>query len=114
MKLNNIHTKLAGLSILTGCLLTLSWPPIGLFPLVFVGFVPLFFIHHLIIQNKLSTTWAFLYGFSTFLLFNIGTTWWVWNASAGGAVMAFILNSLLMNMPFMFLHQLAKKHQTSL
>jgi apolipoprotein N-acyltransferase len=114
MKLNNIHIKLAGLSILTGCLLTLSWPPIGLFPLVFVGFVPLFFIHHLIIQNKLSATWAFLYGFSTFLLFNIGTTWWVWNASAGGAVMAFILNSLLMNMPFMFLHQLAKKHQTSL
>src|SRR5690606_13847188 len=35
--------------------------------------------------------------------------WWVWNASAGGAVMAFVLNRLLMNLPFMFLFYLAKK-----
>ncbi len=114
MKFSNIHTKLTGLSALTGILLTLSWPPIGLFPLVFVGFVPLFFIHFWVIEHKLNSGWAFLYGFISFLLFNLGTTWWVWNASAGGAIMAFVLNSLLMNLPFMFLHQLAKKNQNPL
>lgn len=109
MKNLNIHVKLTGLAFCTGVLLTLAWHPIGLFPLVFAGFIPLFYIHYLVQQKQLGAGWAFLYGYLSFLLFNLGTTWWVWNASAGGAVMAFILNSLLMNLPFMLLFNLAKK-----
>ncbi len=114
MKYKNIHIKLVGLALLTGILLTLSWPPIGLFPLVFVGFVPVFFIHYLVFENKLGPGWAFFYGFLAFSLFNIGTTWWVWNASPAGSIVAFILNGLLMNLPFMFIHHLAKKSQNPL
>ncbi|MES2688950.1 MAG: apolipoprotein N-acyltransferase [Bacteroidota bacterium] len=109
MKNLNIHIKLTGLSVCMALLLTLAWHPIGLFPLAFFGFVPLFYIHYLIQQKQLGAGWAFLYGYLSFLLFNVGTTWWVWNASAGGGLMAFILNSLLMNLPFMFLFHLAKK-----
>lgn len=103
------HVKLTGLSILTALLLTLAWPPIGVFPLAFVAFVPLFYIHFLVIEQKLGNAWLVLYGFITFLLFNIGTTWWIWNASAGGAVMAFVLNALLMVLPLLFIHKLGIK-----
>lgn len=114
MRTGNIHLKLTGFSILTALLLTLSWWPLGLFPLAWAAFVPLFFIHHIIVQQRLGMMWAFCYGFIAFLLFNIGVTWWVWNASAGGAIMAFILNSLLMNLPFMFLHQIGQRQQNGL
>jgi apolipoprotein N-acyltransferase len=111
MKNMNIHLKLSGLSLLTGLLLTLAWPAAGLFPLALVGLIPLFYAHYLIQQEKLNAVWAFLYGYVAFLTFNLGTTWWVWNASAGGAVMAFILNSLLMNLPFMFWYFYARRQQ---
>lgn len=110
----NIHLKLLALALLSALLLTLGWPVNGLFPLLWVGFVPLFFIHHLVIENKLATLWALVYGYIAFLGFNIGTTWWVYNASAGGAIMAFVLNSLLMSLPFMVLHKFGLKQQNSI
>lgn len=109
MKHLNIHVKLSLLAVSFALLLTLAWPPAGLFPLAFIGFVPLFYIHSLVHQHRLGIGYAFLYGYAAFLLFNLGTTWWVWNASAGGAVMAFILNSLLMNLPFMFLFRVSHR-----
>lgn len=113
MNSKNLHLKLLGLALLSAVLLTLGWPVNGLFPFVWVGFVPLFFIHHLVIENKLATLWAFTYGYIAFLGFNLGTTWWVYNASASGAIMAFVLNALLMSLPFMVLHKFALKQQNS-
>jgi apolipoprotein N-acyltransferase len=36
------------------------------------------------------------YAYFTAFIFNVGSTWWIWNSTAGGALMAFICNSLLM------------------
>lgn len=42
------------------------------------------------------------------LVWNISTTWWIWNASAPGAVSAFLANSLLMCFPWLG-YKIAKK-----
>lgn len=95
------------LAALTGALLlTLSWQPFGLVFPVFAGFVPLLWLEHRIRLEKRSSGWVFLYAYLTFVCWNIGTTWWVKNASIEGAVMAFTLNSLLMCLPVMLYHRL--------
>ncbi|MCC6818117.1 MAG: apolipoprotein N-acyltransferase, partial [Bacteroidia bacterium] len=48
--------------------------------------------------------WVYL----SLFLFNTGTTWWVWNASAGGAIAMLICNSLIMSLPFVFYSHLKK------
>lgn len=106
-----LHAKLSALTLLSSVFFILSWHPIGLFPLIFVAFVPLFYSFYLAIQQQLNTAWIMLYAFTTFLLFNIGVTWWVWNASAEGAIMAFVLNALLMLLPFLFAYKLGVKQQ---
>ncbi len=99
------HYHFIAASIIGAILLTLSWQPYGLVFPVFFGFVPLLWLEYqLRMQNK-NGLWVFAYGYLTFLLWNLGTTWWVWNASAEGAMMAFILNSLLMSLPFMLYHR---------
>ncbi len=43
------------------------------------------------------------------LLWNLFTTWWIVNASAVGAAMAIILNSLIMCLPWLFMHLTKKR-----
>jgi apolipoprotein N-acyltransferase len=40
---------------------------------------------------------------------NISTTWWIWNASAPGAISAFLANSLLMCLPWLAFRIIKKK-----
>jgi apolipoprotein N-acyltransferase len=42
------------------------------------------------------------------LAWNVGTTWWIWHATAAGAIAAWLANSLLMCIPWI-LYWLAKK-----
>ena len=65
------------LSILSGVLLTLSWPVDGLSLLVFGGLIPLFFVEHQIINdsNKRKKLRLFSLSYLSFLIWNIGTTW---------------------------------------
>ena len=91
------------LALLSGILLVLSWPEIGnQFYLIFVAFVPLFFIENEITTSKCKKPyWTFfLYVFISFLIWNVGTTWWVFNASSYGSLGAFILNSLFASIVF--------------
>lgn len=98
------------LSILSGILLVLSFPYSGsLTPLVFVAFVPLLLVESYISTKRYRSRKVFTHAFITFIIYNVGTTWWVWNADASGAVLAFIANSLLMTATFYLFH-LTKKH----
>ncbi|MBS1652708.1 MAG: apolipoprotein N-acyltransferase [Bacteroidetes bacterium] len=95
IKFNNFF-----LSVLSGLILSLSWY-FKLSILAFIGFVPLLIIEHqLSLSNKKISAKLFLYSYITFLIWNLGVTWWVYNASAGGALMAFLANSLLMSFVF--------------
>jgi apolipoprotein N-acyltransferase len=81
-------------SALSGLLLVISFPKTGsFFPLTFVSLVPL-----LLVANVLSSKHAwhlFGHGYLTFFIYNFGCTYWVYNASPGGGLMAFFCNSLL-------------------
>ncbi len=96
------------LALLSALLFTLSWQPFGLFFLAFAGFVPLFFLAE---QLRDNTGKFFLYLFLSMLTRYIGNTWWIWNASEGGAIAAFVVNALLMCLPFMLMHKM-QKYQT--
>ena len=95
------------LSVLSGVLLTISWPENGFTPLIFVALVPLFFIQqYLGDNNKRGMFW---YSWFAFLIWNILTTWWIWNSTPSGALMAFILNSLFIAVIFQLYHISKKK-----
>jgi apolipoprotein N-acyltransferase len=97
------------LSILSGLLLIVSFPFSGSQTwIVFVAWIPLLlFEDHINSQNYRSSK-VFVHAYITFFLFNLGTTWWIWNASPGGALMAFILNALLMTLTFQTYHFIKK------
>ncbi len=99
------------LALLSGLLLTLAWFPHGFIPLLFIGFVPLLLVERSIAQRigKYNTLILFTSAYLTFITWNVLTTWWVKNASFGGALMAFLCNSLLMSLVFLLYHQVKKR-----
>ena len=97
------------LSVLSGLLLAFSWPEIGVFPLIFFAFIPLLLVEKYISESGVRTSWkVFGYSFITFLIFNVITTYWVWYATAGGSIAAFIVNSLLMSLAFILFHKIKR------
>ncbi len=94
------------LSILSGLILSLGWPMYGFPFLLFFGFVPLLFIIDHLDENrqKYHKYSIFQFGYVAFFTWNLLTTWWIWNSTAFGAVMAVLLNSLFMALVFMIFH----------
>lgn len=99
-----MHKKLFFLTLLFGVLLSCAWPTWGFAALAFTGFVPLLLLEELYYKG-LSKKYFFLHLYLAFFLWNLLTTWWVYNASAGGAAMAILANSLLMTFVFLFYHK---------
>lgn len=98
------------LSVLSGILMVLCFPFTGsLTPLVFVAWIPLLLVESYISRQKYKSGKVFIHAYLTFFIYNIGTTWWVWNASSGGSILAFLLNTLLMAIVFYGFH-LTKKY----
>ena len=85
----------AAAGVLSALLLSLPWlvPHCGAAALV--GFVPL-----LVAERLWEGKGFFLYYFGVFLLWNAFTTWWIWNATPGGAVFAIVANALQMALVF--------------
>ena len=90
--------KLYFLSLLSGILFVLSWPPYGFPFLLFIAFVPLFQIEQAFSTGQTIPKRTLLFGLSylSFFLWNIITTFWVCNASIGGGAMAILANSFIM------------------
>lgn len=108
MKLTRIQRYL--LSILSGILMTLSFPYTGSLTFIaFIAWIPLLSIESTISTQRYKSVKVFIHSYITFLIFNIGTTWWIWNADPGGAVMAFVLNALLMSIAFLLFHFVKKR-----
>lgn len=99
------------LALLSGLLLTLAWFPHGFIPLLFIGFVPLLLVERSIGERngKYNSLILFTCAYLTFITWNVLTTWWVKNASLGGAIMAFSCNSLLMSLVFLLFHKVKKR-----
>src|ERR1017187_811797 len=90
--------------ILTGLLLTFAWPTSELAPLLFIGFVPLLFVLDKICEDNRKRKGLRHFGtvYLALLIWNVGTTWWVYYSSDWGAIAAFVFNTLFMSIIFHF------------
>jgi apolipoprotein N-acyltransferase len=100
------------LSILSGALLWLSWYPYGFTFLIFIAFVPLFFLSDKLLEKKKGVAfWQGIWAsFPAFLLWNTGVTWWIWNITPPGAIVAIVLNAFFMSCVFGMWHWVKKKN----
>lgn len=80
-----------------GLLLFAAWPVSPFTILVFVAWLPLLWLETRIHSRKKFLGLTYI----TMLTWNVATTWWIWNASAPGAMAAFLANSLLMCFPWL-------------
>jgi len=97
------------LSLLSGVLLAISFPFTGsLTFVIFIALVPILFLENYILTKRFKSGKVLTHAYVTFFTYNFLTTWWIWNASPGGAMLAIILNSLLMSLAFYCFH-LTKK-----
>ena len=94
------------MALLTGGLLTAAWPTWGIAPLAFIGFVPLLLLEDRIAKGERGK--LFWLSFLAFLVWNVATTWWVWNATPA-AIAAWVLNALFMSTVFIVFHFTKKK-----
>ena len=94
------------MALLSGLLLTAAWPTWGIAGLTFVGFVPLLLIEGRIARGESGK--LFWLSFLAFIVWNVATTWWVWNATPA-AIAAWILNALFMAIVFNVFHLTKKK-----
>lgn len=106
-RLFSTKTK-AALAVASAILLSIPWEGASCITL-FVAFVPL-----LLISAQYGPTrkeafamlgWALL----TFVLWNIATIWWVWNATPVGPIAATLVSTWWSIIPFMLYH-IASKH----
>ncbi len=88
------------LACLSGLVMYLAWPPLPTAFLLLIGFVPLLLIHQQLRNEKRRHIRLWCYSYIAMLIFNTGSTWWVWNASPSGCLMMLFANSLIMSLPF--------------
>ncbi|MCS6967495.1 MAG: apolipoprotein N-acyltransferase [Cytophagales bacterium] len=93
------------LALAAGIMLGLAWYAYTVW-LIFFGFAPLFAIEYIIRRSNVKRYlwWCYAYGYLAFLTWNAVATWWLWNASPGGAIFAFTANAALMAGVFTLFH----------
>lgn len=85
------------IAIASGLLLWAAWPVSPLTFLIFIAWIPLLWL-----ESKIESRKKFFgLTYVTMFVWNIATTWWIWNASPPGALSAFLTNSLLMCFPWL-------------
>jgi len=90
------------LSILSGVLFGLGWPPNGIPFILFIAFVPLLFLEDNIAKDLGGAKiWRVIgNAYIAFIVWHIISVWWIWNASDYGVVMAIAINASFMAIAF--------------
>ena len=85
------------LSCLSGIIFTIGWPVNGFPAFLFTAFIPLLIIEDHILKNrqKFNRFSVFFYTYPAFFIWNVATTWWIWN-STPVATLAWAFNSMFM------------------
>ena len=99
------------LSVLSGLFMAAAWPARGFPGLLFAGLVPLLIIEDFIYRHPLKFIKFSLlfYSYPAFAIWNGLTTWWIYNSTGGGAVIAIAVNSLFMTIIFQLFHFTRRK-----
>src|SRR5690348_2815240 len=92
----NRYTDLL-LALASGLLLYASWPVSPLTFLIFVAWIPLLWAEASVKGRRKFFGIVYL----TMFIWNVSTTWWIWNASIPGSLGAFFANSLIMCLPWL-------------
>lgn len=92
--------------LFSALLLSQAWYGWGTGLLLLVAFVPLLAAEDRLYQDRANNRphKFFFYSFLTFALWNLMTTWWIWNASPAGMFLAVIFNSFLMSVIMWLFH----------
>lgn len=106
--------KLLGASTLSGVLLAGGFMPLPTFFLMFMAFIPLLWVEHVISKERESTSkWTvFKFAFNSFFIWNILSTWWIQNSSFPAGILGNALNAVFMTVPFLFYHVTKKRMGT--
>lgn len=98
------------LSVTSGVLFWLGWPPFKFPFFLFFAIVPLLAIeNYCTLENYRRPGRVFFgYAYLTLFLWNILTTWWVYNATLVGAIFMVLANALLMTLPWL-LYRMTKR-----
>ncbi|RXG12313.1 apolipoprotein N-acyltransferase [Leeuwenhoekiella aestuarii] len=104
------------LAITTGLLLALAWPTYGFPLLLFFCFVPLLWVTQKSILKPVKKSGLKLFGLAylVFFIFNIITTWWLYNSTGFGMCFAVLANSLLMTVVWMLYRRVSKSLSVNL
>jgi apolipoprotein N-acyltransferase len=96
---NNFLKRFTNLfiAIIGGLLLWAAWPVSPLTFLIFIAWVPLLWLETKVKNRKKFFGLTYI----TMFIWNVATTWWIWNASAPGAISAFLANSFIMCLPWL-------------
>jgi len=105
----NVKLRLA-LAASSGALLGLAWAAPFTVVVIFIAFVPLLWLFADLEKTpeRKNGKRFFGYAFLAFLVWNVATTWWVFN-STPAAVLAFLTNSVLMAL-MVYFYYIVKKH----
>lgn len=87
-----------------GILQWAGWPSAGFAPLLFLSWIFLFFLEDRAEAKQISRWKLFGNVYTGFLIWNVLTTWWVFNSTDVGSLVAFTCNALFMALVFMFYH----------
>ncbi|WPP48278.1 apolipoprotein N-acyltransferase [Catalinimonas niigatensis] len=98
------------LSLISGLLFWLGWPTLPFPFLLFFAIAPIFAMEEYISQADYKRSGRTFYGYLylTLFLWNISTTWWVYNSTVVGALFMLLANAALMSIPFV-LFRVTKK-----
>jgi apolipoprotein N-acyltransferase len=110
--LKDMNWSKSALIVLSGLLFGLSWPYVGsMTSLIFIAFVPLLIVEDDLYKKGKTSFWAaFKSSYVAFLLFNLITTFWIYNVeeslgtklfSAGSAI---TINAAFMTIAFSLFH----------
>ncbi len=94
-----------GAAICSGVFLWLSWPPFEIAYPIFFAWIPLLWLATNVTHTRRFTFYVLM----ATLIWNVCTTWWIWNASPPGAIGAIMLNSIFMCIPWIGFHRVYKK-----
>jgi len=105
---DSMHLRWLKLSLFSGVLLTIGFPPSPIFVGMIVGFIPLMMVEKEMIGHfkKAKTGLLFKYLFFGFWLWNLLTTFWVANTAYFAGMVANVANALLMTLPWLVYHRL--------
>jgi apolipoprotein N-acyltransferase len=104
------------LSVVSGLLMAAGWPMRGFPGLLFIGFVPLLIVEDYIYRHpeKFIRFTLLFYSYPAFVIWNGLTTWWIYNSTGAGAIIAIMVNALFMIIIFQFFHFTRRKLKNDL